>query len=120
MKKDHNIKAKNSKLSPCKRADRLIPDYLDGKLGFDDTRFLIRHLKKCTECRDEMEIRFLINEGLKRVESGETLDLKNELERRLERSEWIITLLERVRAGVFIIEGTAAFVLAASTVILFF
>lgn len=117
------MSAKDSKNSKdngilCKRAEKLIPGYLDGKLGFDETRFLVRHLSSCPECRDEMEIRFLIAEGLKRVESGETLNLKDELERKLAKSERIIAMLERVRAGVFIIEGTAAFVLAASIIIL--
>ncbi len=102
----------------CKEFISKIPVYLDGKLGARATGRLLEHLKTCGDCRDEMEINFLLREGIRRVENGETLDLENELDRKLQESEDELVMLERIRSGIYIIEGTAAFLLAACLLIM--
>ncbi len=102
----------------CRYAETLMPQYIEGKLDPAGTKLLIRHIKGCHECYDELEIRFLISEGLKRVESGETMDLKNELENRVSRSAMMIAMIERIQTGIYIIEGTAIFVMGACLLML--
>lgn len=103
----------------CKDAEQMIPVYLDGKLGFDETRKLMGHLSQCHDCQDELEIRFLIREGLRRVEIGETLDLKGELDRRIKNSGLMVAMFERIHTAGIIIEVTAVFVLISCVLIMF-
>ncbi len=104
----------------CKSVEQLIPQYLEGNLSPEEVRRMLLHIRNCRDCRDELEINFLLREGIRRVESGETLDLQQELGRKLKHSEKNIALLERIRSGILIIEGTAAFVLAACMIIMIF
>ena len=46
----------------CKEIQSLIPGYLAGKLSLKEARAFTAHLKKCSECRDEMEISYLLDE----------------------------------------------------------
>ena len=100
-------------MNDCKDIVSKIPGYLDGKLEPEDAAKLLSHLKACPDCRDEMEINFLLREGIRRVESGETLNLDNELDRKLKATEDMLAVLDRIRSGICIVEGTAAFMLAA-------
>ena len=70
----------------CKAAEGLLQPYLENSLNRQDTIKLLNHLDKCSECQDELEIRFLLAEGLKRLESGETMNMKAELHDRLRHS----------------------------------
>lgn len=106
-------------MNECKDIESLIPGYLEGRLEVGDARRLLAHLKACPDCRDEMEINFLLEEGIRRVESGETLNLDSELDKKLHATEETLLLLDRIRSGIYIVEGTAAFMIAACFLMLF-
>ncbi len=110
-----NIRSKNE----CKNIEQMLPLYLEGKLGLDDAARVVKHLKTCRECNEELEISYLLNEGVKRVESGETLDVKVELEKKRAHSERILNLIKRTRLLVEVVDITAFFVLVISLVVFF-
>lgn len=47
----------------------------------------MEHIKRCPDCKEEMTIQLLLAEGLNRLESGESFDLNEELEKRLKGSK---------------------------------
>ena len=76
------MKKSDSKIS-CKDVENFLQPYLEHNLGVRDTRVLLSHLKECSECMDELEIRYLLHEGLKSLEDGHEFNLKEELEEKV-------------------------------------
>lgn len=103
----------------CKEIQSLIPGYLVGKLSLKEAKSFTAHLKKCNECRDEMEISYLLDEGITRAENGETIDLHADLEEMLDETDSLIQYLTQYRNVVYLIESTAVFVLVACFLLLF-
>ncbi|MBR1876886.1 MAG: zf-HC2 domain-containing protein [Lachnospiraceae bacterium] len=100
----------------CKNFEQMIPDYLEGRLSLEKSRMLIGHLRKCTDCNEEMEINYLLTEGIKRAENGETLDLKVELEKLISHTEHRIMTADRLKTalqivGIAIVFATAVFLI---------
>lgn len=63
----------------CKRFEGLIPDFVDKKLDYATTKQFLEHMNGCTQCKEELNIQFLVNEGLIRLEEGEAFDLQTEM-----------------------------------------
>ncbi len=109
---------KNYKL--CKDVENLLQPYLENKLNIEQLRLLNRHVKECPDCYDELEIRYLLVEGLNRLEDGETIDLQKDLDNRLYKSSQKVLLADRMQAIVFILEGVAAFLTLVNIIVFFF
>lgn len=103
----------------CAAMQEKIPRYLEGNLSLKEARRFTRHLKECDRCRDEIEIRYLVDEGLAKAERGETIDLHKDLDEMLGRTEEAIQRLTQFRTAVYLIESTAIFVLIACIIILY-
>ncbi len=67
----------------CKKAEKLIPKFLKKECTEKEEIALLEHVNVCPDCKEEMTIQLLLSEGLNRLESGESFDLKEELEWRL-------------------------------------
>nr|MDN4743198.1 zf-HC2 domain-containing protein [Lachnospiraceae bacterium C1.1] len=103
----------------CKDVENLLQPYLENKLNIEQMRVLHSHIIECADCYDELEIRYLLMEGLRHLEDGETLDLKKELDDRLYKTKQRVLFADRIQAIVFILEGVAGF-LTLVNLILFF
>ena len=90
---------KETEMISCKDVENYLQPYLEDKLNFSDTKVLLEHLKDCRECMDELEIRYLLYEGLKRLEKGHNLNLKAELEERIYRSGQHVLMIERLKTS---------------------
>jgi hypothetical protein len=64
----------------CKDADRVIALFLNDDLDNRELADFLNHIDNCPECREELTIQFLVKEGMQRLESGNTFNLKLELE----------------------------------------
>lgn len=64
----------------CKEFEKLIPDFLAHKLDFLTMAKFAKHMEKCSGCSEELEIQFLVAEGMLRLEEGDAFDLQSELE----------------------------------------
>ncbi len=102
----------------CKDIQALIPGYLSGRLSLKEARVFTAHLKRCRDCREEIEISYLVDEGIARLESGETIDLHADLEDMLADTEEAIQRLTQFGTAVNLIEMTAVFVLIACVLIM--
>lgn len=63
----------------CKEFEGMIPGFIEKKLDFATTKLFLDHMKYCTQCKEELNIQFLVNEGLVRLEEGEAFDLQKEM-----------------------------------------
>lgn len=63
----------------CKEYEHLIPDFIDKKLDYAMTKRFVEHWKGCPNCKEELNIQFLIEEGLIRLEEGSAFDLQKEM-----------------------------------------
>ncbi len=79
----------------CKECERLIGDYIDGKLNFAMTKRFDEHLACCPNCKEELNIQFLIGKGLVRLEEGSAFDLQKEMKELLHDSRKKVRLHER-------------------------
>ncbi|RKM57041.1 hypothetical protein D6853_03215 [Butyrivibrio sp. X503] len=101
----------------CKDAEKLIPLFLDDDLDNRDLSDFLYHMDNCAECKEELTIQFLVKVGMKRLEDGNTFNLKRELEgllsdagRRLKVRQSLV-LLSYVLEGCVVVLAATAFVL---------
>ena len=83
----------------CKDVEDFLQPYLEYRLDNRSMKKLVDHLKNCHECMDELEIRYLLYEGLKRLEAGQNFNLKKELENRLYKSEQELLMIDRLKTS---------------------
>jgi hypothetical protein len=67
----------------CKTFEKEIDSFFDDDLDSDDLEAFLAHSESCRDCREELTIRLLIREGLKRLEDGRAFHLGNEYDRML-------------------------------------
>jgi hypothetical protein len=70
----------------CKEFEKHIPDYIARKLDYPTLKRFSEHIDKCEDCKEELVIRFLVAEGIQRLEDGNAFDLQSELDTRLEET----------------------------------
>ncbi len=81
----------------CKLMEQSIPLFLEGKIPKDKGVNFFEHLKKCPDCMEELEINFLLTEGIRRAENGETFNLKTDLEKLVTRAELKAERYDRIK-----------------------
>jgi len=83
----------------CRKFQHNINNFINNELNEEDMDFFVGHAKKCRECYEELEINYIINVGLVRIEKDAkaTFDLKGELERKLKDLEEKSDMLYRFR-----------------------
>lgn len=67
----------------CKDFEKLIPKFIKKECTPKEEEILLEHIRECPECKEEVTIQLLLEEGLSRLESGESFDLNAELEKLL-------------------------------------
>lgn len=67
----------------CKEFEKLIPVFLSRKMDFLTMERFVKHMEECPGCSEELEIQFLVVEGMLRLEEGDAFDLQKELESQL-------------------------------------
>lgn len=71
----------------CKEFEKLIPVFLEKKMDFLTMEKFSKHMEECPGCSEELEIQFLVAEGMQRLEEGDAFDLQSELEEQLSESK---------------------------------
>lgn len=96
----------------CKEFEKLIPDFIEKKMDFLTLNQFNKHRKSCADCQEELSIRFLVSEGIQRLEEGDAFDLQKELHQHLEEAELKIKFHNR-----FLRMGEVLEVLAAAVIL---
>jgi len=71
----------------CKEFEKNISDYMQKKLDFNTEKLFVEHLHACPTCKEELNIQFLVEEGLVRLEDGRAFDLQKEIKELLKESD---------------------------------
>ena len=76
-------------MSACRKFQQMLNDFITVGINDEDIDFFVRHAKNCKDCYEELEINYMLNVGLDRIErdSGASFDLKGQLEKRLKQLE---------------------------------
>ena len=104
----------------CKEFEGLIPDFVNKKLDYATTRLFLEHINQCTQCKEELNIQFLVNEGLVRLEEGEAFDLQKEMRELLGTAKKKVRVHERFLKHGRIAEWIALLILLVFVVIIIF
>ena len=73
----------------CSECEKKINDFIDKKLDYKDTLSLLKHVKNCERCKEELSIAFLVVNGLRKLDSAEAFDLQSELSEHMQSSaDW--------------------------------
>jgi hypothetical protein len=89
----------------CREFNKQIPLYQEESLSTKELKAFIAHISDCTDCQEELAIRYLVNDGLMRLEDGETFDLQQIMDdhmiramRQLKRRRIVQTLIYSFQA----------------------
>ncbi len=103
----------------CREFEKKIPLYLKNSLDYETMEAFQKHMETCDNCKEELSIQFLVQEGMKHLEIGDSFDLDKEFRNRLELSR-----RKHRRQGIFIELGqwvlTFVFFLIGAALILVF
>ena len=80
----------------CRECEKQIPDFIGRKMDYFKMKRFTEHVETCGNCREELTIQFLIQEGMARLEEGDVFDLQSELEERMEEAHRRIRLNEGI------------------------
>ncbi len=72
----------------CLEAQTKIMAFIDNKLTGEELYEFVKHVKKCKNCSEELEIYYTLLVGMKQLDNNENLssDFKKELDRKLDDS----------------------------------
>lgn len=104
----------------CQEAEKLIVPYINNELSPMELEDFMEHLEGCESCREELEIHYMVDVGLKQLdEDNAVYDIVGDLRRKIEDSMRTLRryfLLQIARYAV----GTLAGMALAVTVLLQF
>ena len=71
----------------CKLARRNIHLYIDNLLSSEDAEPFLKHIHSCPDCYEELEISFIMLEGIRRLDNGGdiAIDFQQELDNRINK-----------------------------------
>jgi len=68
-------------------AEKMVIPYINDKLSLVELEDFIDHIKTCEKCREELEIHYMVDVGLKKLDDeNATYDIVGDLKRKLEDS----------------------------------
>lgn len=73
----------------CRDWQRKIPDFLDNRMPVTEEEKFIAHVRTCTDCYEELEIMYMLAEGLKELENDtdNSFNFRHMLERKLKLAQ---------------------------------
>ena len=71
----------------CREAERLVMPYINGSITDGELKEFLKHIETCEECREELEIYFTVDVGIRQLNQGTgTYNIKGALATALELS----------------------------------
>lgn len=76
----------------CREFQKLIPDFIHDSMETEYMEAFVQHSRECEECFDELEIYYMLYEGLDKVEkdAGASFNLKEALSAKIALYEEIV------------------------------
>lgn len=71
----------------CMEAEKMVIPYIKDELSPTDLEDFLDHIECCENCMEELEIHYLVDEGLKKLDEADgTYDIVGDLHRKLENT----------------------------------
>ena len=95
----------------CLEAQSKIMAFIENKLPDDELREIIKHVRSCKNCYEELDIYYTLIVGMKQLDESDNIstDFKNALDKHLEEEMNRLTTVKRI-ANSTILVGIAAVV----------
>lgn len=71
----------------CREAEKMVIPYIHDELTIDELDEFLEHVDSCDSCMEELEINYMVDEGLKKLDEDDTTyDIVGNLMRKMESS----------------------------------
>ena len=71
----------------CREAERLVMPYINGSITDEELKEFLKHIETCEDCREELEIHYMVDVGLKKLDEADgTYDIVGDLKRKVAES----------------------------------
>ena len=89
----------------CRTVRSLIHLYMDNQLPSEQLEPFIRHIQSCSDCYEELEINYIMLEGMRRLEAGDQIavNFQKELSAKLKKQLSRIQRQKRTRIQIVVI-----------------
>ena len=76
----------------CKTANRMIQPYINNELELEQAEGLLQHICSCEECKEELEVFFLVQKGIEQLEDPDSknYDIKGQFDENIRKTQQII------------------------------
>ena len=82
----------------CKEAERLVMPYIRDALTDEELKEFLEHMESCPGCRDELEIYFTVEVGIRQLDSETgNYNIKGALEAAIEQSRQRIQAIRLIK-----------------------
>ena len=88
----------------CREAQRLVMPYINGSITDSELEEFLKHIDSCSECREELEIYFTVDVGIRQLDEGTgTYNIKGALETALALSRQHIRTLTLFQTARYVV-----------------
>ena len=71
----------------CMEAEKMVIPYINDQLSVTELEDFLEHIEDCENCREELEIHYMVDVGLKKLDEADgTYDIVGDLKRKLSDS----------------------------------
>lgn len=72
----------------CREAQKMIVPFIKSELTLDEARAFFKHIDQCSDCKDELEVHYILIVGLKQLDEEQTtsFDLHGQFEQHLQEA----------------------------------
>ena len=109
----------------CREFRSKIPDFVNGTIEPSCLDEFLNHAKNCSDCMDEMEINYMINTGLEKIEDNDrdSYNIKEDLQKQLKKKKKKADEYFRIKLakkGLFVLSEMVAVIMAIIEIVRLF
>lgn len=96
----------------CKETERLVMPYIRDELTDEELGEFLGHLESCPDCREELEIYFTVEVGIRQLDSeAGNYNIKGALEAAIEESRQRLQVVRFIRIARYAVSTVSAMAL---------
>lgn len=102
----------------CKEAERLVMPYIRDELTDEELKEFLEHMESCPSCRDELEIYFTVEVGIRQLDSETgNYNIKGALEAAVEQSRQRIQAVRLIKIARYAVTTLSTMALIISVLL---
>lgn len=113
-----NLPKKRSETMTCLEAEKMVNPYINNELSISELQDFMEHIENCENCREELEIYYMVDVGLKKLDEEQgTYDIVGDLKRHLEESRGVLRRFTAFEAWKYAVETLTAMALTVTVML---